>query len=122
LRSRNKPSPGLPSMFPAGISYSSLISWNQRVGHTLDKDLYSSEPGKMVQGQLLWPPIADEHTSCCPGRSEEYCRIGLAAAARTAAAHAFVATSIAHHDAAADVATRGVSHVDHVGQGVGGVD
>ena len=36
----------------------------------------------------------------------------LAAAAGAAAAHAFVAASVAHHDAAADMATGGVSHVD----------
>ena len=46
----------------------------------------------------------------------------LAAAAGAAAAHAFVATTVADHDAAADVATGGVSHVDHAGERIGGVN
>jgi hypothetical protein len=45
----------------------------------------------------------------------------LAAAAGAAAVHAFVATAVADHDRSADVATGSVSHVDHVGEGVGGV-
>src|SRR6202165_3002208 len=44
-----------------------------------------------------------------------------AAAARAPAAHALVATAVAHHDGAADVATGSVAHVDEFGQGVGGV-
>jgi hypothetical protein len=51
-----------------------------------------------------------------------YPQILLAAAARTPAAHALVATAIPYHDAAADVATGGVSQVDEAGQGVGGVN
>lgn len=46
----------------------------------------------------------------------------LAAAAGTPAAHALVATAVAHHDGAADVATGSVAHVDEFGQGVGRVD
>src|SRR5208282_2238085 len=45
-----------------------------------------------------------------------------AAAAGASAAHALVATAVAHHDGAADVATGSVSHVDQVGEGVGCVD
>src|SRR5713101_10014634 len=45
-----------------------------------------------------------------------------AAAAGAPAVHALVATAVAYHDGAADVATGSVSHVDEFGQGVGGVD
>ena len=38
------------------------------------------------------------------------------------AAHAFVATAVADHDRAADVATGSVSEVDDFGEGVGGVN
>ena len=46
----------------------------------------------------------------------------LRAPAGAAAAHALIATAISYHDAAADVTAGGVSHVDHAGQGIGGVD
>src|ERR1035441_10822318 len=46
----------------------------------------------------------------------------LAAPARAAAAHALVATAVAHHDGAAERATGSVAHVDHAGERVGGVD
>ena len=46
----------------------------------------------------------------------------LAATASRSAAHALIATAIPHHDRSADVATGSVSHVDHAGQSVGGVD
>jgi len=52
----------------------------------------------------------------------EHCTYISAAAAGAAAAHALVATAVAHHDGAADVATGSVSHVDHSGQGIGRVD
>ena len=46
----------------------------------------------------------------------------LAAATGAAAGHAFVATAVANHDGAADVAGGGVAEVDDAGKGVGGVD
>src|SRR5262249_57348649 len=46
----------------------------------------------------------------------------LATPAGAAAAHTLVATAVADHDRAADVATGCVSEVDEAGQGVGGVD
>ncbi len=46
----------------------------------------------------------------------------LATAAGAAAAHAFVATAVADHDGAADVARGSVSHIDHAGERVGGMD
>ena len=45
----------------------------------------------------------------------------LAASARRSAAHAAVATAVAHHDGPAHVATGRVAHVVHVAHGVGGV-
>src|SRR5271157_195715 len=53
-----------------------------------------------------------------PARRRRYLRT----AASTAAAHALVATAVADHDGAAERATGSVAHVDHVGEGVGGVD
>ena len=49
-------------------------------------------------------------------------KLSSAAAAGAAAAHALVATAVADHDGAAERATGSVSHVDHAGEGVGGVD
>jgi hypothetical protein len=46
----------------------------------------------------------------------------LATPARTAAAHALIATAVSHHDRAADVAGGRISQVDHSGEGVGGMD
>ena len=46
----------------------------------------------------------------------------LATPARASAAHALVATAVADHDRAADVAAGSVSEVDEAGQGVGSMN
>src|ERR1019366_2366367 len=53
-----------------------------------------------------------------PARRRRYLR----AAAGASAAHALVATAVAHHDGAAERATGSVAHVDHAGERVGGMD
>ena len=46
----------------------------------------------------------------------------LTTPARTAAAHALIATAVSHHDRAADVATGRVSEVNQFSESVGSMD